>query len=178
MASFVPYVELVTTGNNVTGITWRIVNPSNPSTALTSVAGLTKVNIDVGTVENKKWVGYSIGEVSTGNKFSGTETQYTAASDAKQNISISLDKLDSVIVELTVSDANYRWIFTRVEPQVRFQFRTTIKAHLVNGKSSYDNLQVKGVHFSVDDHSDYHSKRDAPDPYYEISTPAEMNATC
>lgn len=97
-ANFVPYVELITSGNNVTGLTWRIVNPSDPTKAVSSAPGLREVWIEG---DRQGWEGEDY-EINSGSNLSGT---YRGTEP------FSIDDLNEIQAGMVVDDVAYSWRF-------------------------------------------------------------------
>lgn len=81
MRAFVPYIEPVKNGGNVTGLVWRFVKPSNTSTALTNDAsvGIDRIRRIRVVTKNGSWEDVVVNKsLVSGVTLSGNETMQAA----------------------------------------------------------------------------------------------------
>ncbi|NLL36241.1 MAG: hypothetical protein GX256_01815 [Fretibacterium sp.] len=106
LGSYVPYVELVKSGSDITGVRWRIVDPKNPAKAL-PLSVRSKVRIRVNDRSNNR---HHIGDWK---EFKANEAPKGMATFAAP---LAEDKLRYVQVRLIVyegdSQCQYRWSFS------------------------------------------------------------------
>ena len=141
LASYVPYVEFIRSGSQVTGIVWRVVNPSDTSKAVSQNFGM---SLNVG-IRDK--YGDSI--------YSGP-WEYIEPDNAPEGTVLFDEPLDeseiwSVQVYLNDDLCTNRWHFCKSSEPETWMFQAqVVDASLVNGKSDYSNAKFDVFFFEVE----------------------------
>jgi len=146
LASYVPYVEYISSGSQVTGLRWRMVNPSDTSKALSFDY---PVDMCINSVRNASNNTLYSGEwklIEAGNVVEGTETFSTPIDESEIfNIRIYFNPYEPDAAK------NYLWYFCKPltpEPYIgeNFMFR----ASMVNGKANYSSARFASLFFDIE----------------------------
>lgn len=141
--SAAPYVELTRSGSTVTGLKWRIVNPSDTSKALSSVDGVTGVRVQI--------------NFNNGNK--NYRTKWTTAAPFEGEITAGSDTFEafdeSVLANIRVDirlaqHTQQRWFFhpITIKPLLWTAYESSAKLNS-DGKASYSDAEFSRVWLSV-----------------------------
>ena len=155
LASFVPYVEYVYNGSNVTGLKWRVVKASDTATP---VAQDFRMRFRVMNVYKESYVNFYSGswiDIASGNVPEGTITF-----DAP----IAASEIWGIRVRLYThweedSPERYEWrFFTASTSAPEIWMNHVSRASIVNGKSDYSDAQFLGLFM---DYADYGTMAEA-----------------
>ena len=146
LASFVPYIEFIRSGSQVTGLKWRIVNPSDTSKPVVQDFDM---SFQVENASREGWDEFYRSEwidITAGETPEGTLTF---------DEPIDESEIWLVEVSLNVHDENtdkiYSWKFSHLdEPVMSLYTMHESEARLVNGKASYNNAKFYGLTLVVE----------------------------
>lgn len=170
--NFVPYIEYIRSGENVTGFTWRIVNPQDTSTPIAPQNYRMRIRVysavdDMGN----RFFRNSWHDINAGDTPEGTFTFEQPVNESQ---------IYRVIVRFrTFEDNNpdiynvYEWNFlARENPELELDSTHSSSAELINGKSDYRDvkfgflemiLKAEGLFLEADNFSlrrkSYNSRR-------------------
>ena len=143
--TYVPYVEYISSGSQVTGLRWRLVRPDNTAEAVTLdfTVGFRIFNIrDIGgySLYGGDWVPFE-----AGNPVSGDVTFDEPINEADITlISAAWNYWDGD------SERIYQWyLYKPSEPKTWMFQSMVVEASLVNGKSDYSNASFGSFFFEV-----------------------------
>ena len=141
------YFEFIRSGENVTGINWRIVKASDTSVPAVQDFGMGFTGFSVWNYDEDKihesspsiWI--EAGEIPEGT--------YMFDNPIKESdiwkVRIYLYEADEEIGK------DYNWeFFTELKPDMHLWTRYASNASLVNGKSSYNNAKFSNVYFLIE----------------------------
>lgn len=144
--SFVPYIEFIRSGTQVTGMRWRVVKPSDTSKP---VAQSFNMQFQVEHASREGW-----------NDFYASEWVQIPAGTSPEGIIAFDDPVEEseiwlVQVNLTTFDASqekiHSWKFSRLnEPEMYLFSSHESEASLVNGKASYNDAKFYGLNLDVE----------------------------
>ena len=141
LASYVPYVEFIRSGSQVTGVRWRVVNPSDTSKAVSQNFGM---SFSVADICDK--YGDSI--------YSGT-WEYIEPNQAPEGTVLFDEPIDeseiwNVQVYLNDDLCTNLWYFCKpLTPETWIYENHVFEASLVNGRSDYSDARFTALYFNV-----------------------------
>ena len=147
--TFVPYIEFTRSGSQVTGLTWRVVKPSDTSTPVPQGFNMEfqveNVCIDGwDSVFGSEWIDIPAGDTPEGSLTFDEPIDESEIWFVEVNLSTYEDNNQEV----------YSWKFTnRDDPQMRLFVMHESEAQLINGKADYSKTSFYGLQFTVE--SDY-----------------------
>ena len=137
--SFVPYVEYIRSGSAITGLRWRVVNPSDTSSPAVQNFNMKIRILNVYKTGYRKFYNGTWENINAGETPEGTITF---------DESINESELWRIIVRLSTHDDAeiYDWgFFNFSEPQPDIWMNHVTNAQLVNGKANYSNAEFMGL---------------------------------
>ena len=145
LESYVPYVEYISSGSQVTGLRWRMVNPSDTSKALSFDYS---VDMCINSVRNASNNTLYSGEwklIEAGNVIEGTETFSTPIDESEIfNIRIYFNPYEPDAAK------NYLWYFCKaLTPEPELYQECGFNTSMVNGKANYSNAKFDEIFFDI-----------------------------
>lgn len=143
--TFVPYVEYISSGSQVTGLRWRLVSPDNTAEAVTLdfTVGFRLFNVlDIGgySLYSGSWI-----TVEAGNPVSGDVTFDEPINGAD----ITLIRAGWNVWNGN-SESIYQWYFYNPSEPAPWMLQSmVVEASLVNGKSDYGNASFGSFFFDI-----------------------------
>ena len=144
--TFVPYVEYIRSGSQVTGLTWRVVNPADTSKAVSQDF---EMRFRVRAVYAS---GYD-------NLYNGSNMTIPAGEIPEGTITfdepINESEIWAIRIRLrtyeTGSSSDYDWVFYNARNEEPYLWSNHLsRASLIDGKSSYRNAAFYGIHIDVE----------------------------
>lgn len=146
LESYVPYVEYVWNGSQVTGLRWRVVAPDNTSEAVTldfasSFIVASVQNAAGNTLYSGQWAYIEAGDI-----VSGEVTFDSPINEADiSRIRVAFNRWNED------SENSYQWYFCKPSTPQTYLYETyDVDASLVNGKSDYSNANFACLFFAVE----------------------------
>ena len=142
LASYVPYIEFIRSGSQVTGVRWRVVNPSDTSKAVSQNFGL---SLDVTGVCDKY-----------GNLIANGSSEYIEPNQTPEGTVIFDEPIDeseiwNVWVYLKDDLCTNLWLFCKpLTPETWIYENHVFDASLVNGRSDYSNAKFDALFIAVE----------------------------
>ena len=142
LASYVPYIEFIRSGSQVTGVRWRVVNPSDTSKAVSQNFGM---SFSVERICDK--YGDSI--------YSGP-WEYIEPNKTPEGTLLfdePLDEAEIWNVQVYLNDdlcTNLWYFFKPLKPETWLYENHVFDASLVNGRSDYSNAKFAALYFNVE----------------------------
>ncbi len=144
--SFVPYVEYIRNGSQVTGLRWRAVKLGNPEEALTFDFRMGFRVFGVRSTNGNALYSGSWQYVEAGNPVSGEVIFDSPINEA--DISLIIAALGEKSTEL---HGIYQWWFRKPSaPKPRLWTNHLSRASLINGKSDYSDAKFRDLIIDVD----------------------------
>ena len=143
--TFVPYVEYIRSGSSVTGIKWRVVNPSDTSKPLSQDVGMTfSVNHVYDAYRNSLYSG-PWDFIEPGKTPEGT-VMFDEPIDESEIYVIRV----YLNYEIDGKETTNLWYFSRnVKPETWLWQNHVNEASLVNGKSDYRDAKFAHLFFDI-----------------------------
>ncbi len=145
LESYVPYVEYISLGSQVTGLRWRVVSPDNTSEAVTldfasSLRVISVQNASGNTLYSGQWE-----YVEADNPVSGEVTFDSPISEADiSRIRVGFYYWNND------SDNDYQWYFCKPStPELSITENFMFNASIVNGKANYSNARFESLFFDI-----------------------------
>lgn len=145
LESYVPYVEYISSGTQVTGLRWRMVSPDKTSEAVTLDFASGFIVSEIWNASGNNLYSGEWATIETGNPVSGEVTFDTPINEADiSRIRVAFNYRDGN------SDNSYQWHFCKPStPEPRLFENHTFTASLVNGKSDYSNAKFDSLFFDI-----------------------------
>ena len=142
LASFVPYVEYIRSGSNVTGLRWRIVNPSDVDTPVVQTEKMRFRVMNVDKADENFYKGTWL-DIEAGESPEGTLTFDTPIAESE------LWAIEArLITNEGDTEMTYSWVFySPRDSQPDIWMNHVSNASLVNGKADYSNAEFIGLVF-------------------------------
>ncbi len=145
--SFVPYIEFIRSGSQVTGLRWRVVNPADTSTPISQDVDM---RFQVENASREYW-DYFYGsewiDIPAGETPEGTLTFDEPIEEREiwlVEVNLSTDENDDI-------DTIYTWKFSVLnEPELSVWGTYETEAKLVDGKSDYSNAKFYWLWLDVE----------------------------
>ena len=145
LESYVPYVEYVRSGSQVSGLRWRIVSPDNTAEAVALDFESWFVIDSVQDADGTTLYSGSWTDIEAGNPVSGEATFDSPLNEADiSRIRVAFNRWNED------SENSYQWFFCNPsEPEPWLYENHSFTASLVNGKSDYSNVKSDRIFFDV-----------------------------
>ena len=146
LSTFVPYVEYIRSGSQVTGLTWRVVNPADTSKAVSQDF---EMRFRVRAVYGDEYE----------HLYNGSNMTIPAGELPEGIISfgepIDESEIWAIRIRLrtyeTGSSSDYDWVFFNAINEEPYLWSNHLsQASLINGKSSYEDAEFYGIHIDVE----------------------------
>ena len=142
---YVPYVEYISSGSQVTGLRWRVVNPNNTSEAVTFDFNVGFRVFGVWDVGGYYLYANQWEYIEAGNPVSGEVTFDSPINEADIQFILAAWNYGEGSAERI-----YQWYFCKPsEPETWLYENHTFNASLVNGKSDYSKARFVEMFFDV-----------------------------
>lgn len=144
--TFVPYVEYIRSGSQVTGLVWRVVNPADTSRAVSQDF---EMRFRVRAVYGDEYE----------HLYNGSNMTIPAGENPEGVVTfdepIDESEIWAVRIRLrtyeTGSSSDYDWVFFSVRNEEPYLWSNHLsEASLINGRSSYESAEFYGIHIDVE----------------------------
>ena len=144
--SFVPYIEFIRSGSKVTGLNWRVVNPSDTSKPVSQDFNM---EFQVDNASRKGWDEFYWSpwvQIPAGETPEGTLTFYEPIEESEiWLIEVNLNTFDEDAEKI------HTWKFSRLdEPELSLWSTYESDAKLIDGKSDYSDATFYGLTLTVE----------------------------
>lgn len=145
LESYVPYVEYISSGTQVTGLRWRVVSPDNTSEAVTLDFASSFIVADIWNTSGNHLYSGGWATIEAGNPVSGEVTFDTPINESDISIiRVAFDYWNNNL------ENSYQWHFCKPSTPQPYLFENHLfNASLVNGKSDYSNARFDALFFDI-----------------------------